>query len=352
MANWRYTSNDSHVRGFKGIPAHKMLNVQFRSRGVVVAVIAAAAPVFHAHAAGVPGYPAKPVRLVTGSAPGGGSDMVARTLAEKLSERFGQQVLVDNRPGAGGAIGADVVAKANADGYTLLINTGSAIAVNPALQTQPYDVKRDFSPVMLVSRAPFVLAVNPALPAKTVNDVIQLAKANPKKYSYASSGIGAMSHLAMELFKNMSGVNVVHVPYRGSAPAAFDLIAGQVQLAMNNIVPTLPHVKSGRLRALGVSGPLRSPVLPEVPTVAEAGLPGYEAVQWYGVLLPAKVPRPIAALLHKEITAVLQIPIVRTRLTEEGGDVVGGTPEQFAAYIALETEKWAKVVKAAGVKAE
>jgi tripartite-type tricarboxylate transporter receptor subunit TctC len=329
-----------------------MIDAGLLLRRGVIACVVAAAPVFGTYAAGVPGYPAKPVRLVTGSAPGGGSDMVARTLAEKLSERFGQQVLVDNRPGAGGAIGADVVAKANADGYTLLINTGSAIAVNPALQTQPYDVKRDFSPVMLVSRAPFVLAVNPALPAKTVNDVIQLAKANPKKYSYASSGIGAMSHLAMELFKNMSGVNVVHVPYRGSAPAAFDLIAGQVQLAMNNIVPTLPHVKSGRLRALGVSGPLRSPVLPEVPTVAEAGLPGYEAVQWYGVLLPAKVPRPIAALLHKEITAVLQIPIVRTRLTEEGGDVVGGTPEQFAAYIALETEKWAKVVKAAGVKAE
>ncbi len=305
-----------------------------------------------AHAASVPGYPTKPLRLVTGSAPGGGSDFVARALAEKLSERFGQPVLVDNRPGAGGAIGADVVAKANADGYTLLLNTGSAIAVNPALQTLPYDVKRDFAPVMQVSRAPFVLAVNPGLPVKSVSDVIKLAKAHPKKYSYASSGIGAMSHLAMELFKNMAGVEVVHVPYRGSAPAAVDLIAGQVQLAMNNIVPTLPHVKSGRLRALGVSGPLRSPVLPDVPTVAEAALPGYEAMQWYGVLLPAKVPRPIAALLHREITAVLQIPMVRTRLTEEGGDVVGGTPEQFAAYIAQETEKWAKVVRAANVRAE
>lgn len=315
------------------------------------AVIAAALPAAAIYAATVP-YPAKPLRLVTGSAPGGGSDFVARALAEKLSERFGQPVLVDNRPGAGGAIGADVVAKANPDGYTLLLNTGSAIAVNPALQAQPYDVKRDFAPVMQVSRAPFVLAVNPALPAKTVNDLIRLAKAQPKKYSYASSGIGAMSHLAMELFKNMAGVNVVHVPYRGSAPAAVDLIAGQVQLAMNNIVPTLPHVKSGRLRALGVSGPLRSAVLPEVPTVAEAALPGYEAMQWYGVLLPAKVPRNIAAFLHKEISTVLQIPIVRTRLTEEGGDIVGGTPEQFAAYIALETEKWAKVVKAAGVRAE
>jgi len=319
--------------------------------GCVVLLAGAMSPPMMLHAAGI-GYPTKPLRLVTGSAPGGGSDLVARTLAEKLSERLGQTVLVDNRPGAGGAIGADLVAKANPDGYTLLVNTGSGIAVNPALQALPYDVKRDFAPVMQVSRAPFVLAVHPALPAKSVTELIQLAKANPKKYSYASSGIGAMSHLAMELFRNMAGVNVVHVPYRGSAPAVFDLIAGQVQLAMNNIVPTLPHVRSGRVRALGVSGPLRSPVLPEVPTVAEAGLPGYEAMQWYGVLLPVRVAKPIAALLHREITAVLQIPVVRARLTEEGGDVVGGTPEQFAAYIALETDKWSKVVRAAGVKAE
>jgi tripartite-type tricarboxylate transporter receptor subunit TctC len=318
---------------------------------VVLLAAGALLPAFAATAA-TAAYPTKPVRLVTGSAPGGGSDFVARVLSEKLTERFGYTVIVDNRPGAGGVIGADVVAKANPDGYTILVNTGSAIAVNPALQKLPYDVKRDFAPVMQVSRAPFVLAVNPAVPAKSVAELIQLAKANPKKFSYASSGIGAMSHLAMELFRNMTGVNVVHVPYRGSAPAAVDLIAGQVQLAMNNIVPTLPHVRSGRLRALGVSGPLRSPVLPEVPTVADSGLPGYEAMQWYGVLLPAKTPRDIAAFLHKELTAVLQIPIVRTRLTEEGGDVVGGTPEQFAAYIEQETVKWGKVVKAAGVKAE
>ena len=318
----------------------------FACAGVVPLVLA-----FTAMAA-VPAYPSKPLRLVTGSAPGGGSDFVARALAEKLSERLAQTVLVDNRPGAGGSIGADVVAKANPDGYTLLLNTGSAIAVNPALQPQPYDVKRDFAPVMLVSRAPFVLAVHPSLAAKSVTELVALLKAQPKKYSYASSGMGAMSHLAMELFKNNAGVNVVHVPYRGSAPAAVDLIAGQVQLAMNNIVPTLPHVRSGRVGALAVSGPLRSPVLPEVPTVATSGLPGYEALQWYGVLLPVKVPAPIAALLHREITAVLQIPLVRTRLTEEGGDIVGGTPDEFADFIARETVKWAQVVKAAGVKAE
>jgi tripartite-type tricarboxylate transporter receptor subunit TctC len=297
-------------------------------------------------------YPTKPLRLVTGSAPGGGSDFVARALSERLTERLGQPVLVDNRPGAGGVIGADVVAKANPDGYTMLVNTGSAIAVNPALQRLPYDVKRDFLPVMQVSRAPFVLALNPALPAKNVGELITLLKANPGKFSYASSGLGAMSHLAMELFKVMAGTTVVHVPYRGSAPAVVDLIAGQVQLAMNNIVPTLPHVKSGRVRALGVSGPLRSHVLPEVPTVAETGLAGYEAMQWYGVLLPAKTPRAVAALLHQELSAVLKIPAVRMRLTEEGGDVVGGAPAAFAAYIEQETLKWARVVKAAGVKAE
>ena len=297
-------------------------------------------------------WPAKPLRLVTGSAPGGGSDFVARTLAEKLTERLGQQVLVDNRPGAGGAIGADVVAKANPDGYTLLVNTGSGIAVNPALQKLPYDAIRDFAPVLQVSRAPFVLAVHPGLAAKSVSELIALARANPRRYSYASSGIGAMSHLAMELFRSLAGVQVVHVPYRGSAPAVFDLIAGQVQLAMNNIVPTLPHVRNGRVRALGVSGPVRSHVLPEAPTMAESGLPGYEAMQWYGVLLPARVPKNIVVQLHAEISAVLKIPLVRTRLTEEGGDVVGGTPEQFAAYIAQESEKWAKVVRAAGVKPE
>lgn len=328
-----------------------MIDYERIYRRVLLCLLLTIAPAT-AISAATPRYPAKPLRLVTGSAPGGGSDFVARTIAEKLAERLGQTVLVDNRPGAGGAMGADVVAKSNPDGYTLLVNTGSAIAVNPALQLLPYDVKRDFAPLLQLSRAPFVLALNPALAARSVADVIQLAKANPAKYSYASSGIGAMSHLAMELFKNMSGVNVVHVPYRGSAPAAVDLIAGQVQLAMNNIVPTLPHVKSGRLRAVGVSGPLRSPVLPDVPTVAESGLPGYEAVQWYGVLLPVKVPKPIAGLLHKEISAVLQMPMVRTRLTEEGGDIVGGSSAQFADYIALETQKWARVVRVAGVKAE
>ena len=297
-------------------------------------------------------YPNKAIRVVTGSAPGGGSDTVARVLGEKLSERFGQPVLVDNRAGAGGTIGADIVAKAPPDGYTWLVATSSSMVVNPAMQKLPYNVERDLAPVMQISTVPFILAVNPAVPAKSVSELIALAKARPGQLSYATSGIGAMSHLAMELFKYMAGVNLIHVPYRGSAPAAYDLIAGQVQAAFNNLIPTLPHVKSGRLRALGVSSLTRSTVLPEVPTVAESGLPGFEALQWYGVLLPAGVPKPMVGFLHRELTTVLKIPAVRARLADEGGEVIGGTSEQYAKVISTELAKWTKLVKTAGIRAE
>ena len=283
---------------------------------------------------------------------------MARTIAEKLNERFGQPVLVDNRAGAGGTIGADIVAKAPPDGYTWLVATSSSMVVNPAMQKLPYDVERDLAPVTQISTVPFILAFFAlyaalrGVKAKTVGELIQLAKSRPGKLSYATSGIGAMSHLAMEQFKYMAGVNLVHVPYRGSAPAAYDLIAGQVQAAFNNLIPTLPHVKIGRLRALGVSGLTRAAVLPEVPTVAESGLPGYEAMQWYGVLLPAKVPKGMVTFLHKEIIAVLQNPAVRARLMDEGGEVIGGTPQQYATVIHNELAKWTKLVKAAGIRAE
>ncbi len=313
------------------------------------ALIAAAWMPFAAAAAD---YPTRPVRLVTGSAPGGGSDFVARTLAERLTEKFGQSVIVDNRAGAGGSIGADIVAKAPPDGYTMLVSTGSAVAVNPALQKLPYVVERDLAPVSLISTVPFALVVNPALPAKSVAELIQLARAQPGRVSYASSGIGAMSHLSMELFKSMAHVNLVHVPYRGSSPAAIDLISGQVQASFNNLIPTLPHVKSGRLRALGVSGRSRAPVLADVPTVAESGLPGYESTQWYGVLLPAGGPRSMVSSLNREFLAALQNPTVRARLLDEGGNIVGSSPDEFAAFIRTETVKWTKVVKDAGLRAE
>jgi tripartite-type tricarboxylate transporter receptor subunit TctC len=306
------------------------------------------APAFAAE----PAFPNKPIRMVTGSAPGGGSDTVARTLSEKLNERFGQPVLVDNRAGAGGTIGADIVAKAQPDGYTWLVATSSSMVVNPAMQKLPYDVERDLAPVMQISTVPFILVVNPQVAAKSISELIALAKARPGKLSYATSGIGSMAHLAMEQFKYMAGVNLVHVPYRGSAPAAFDLIGGQVQVAFNNLIPTLPHVKSGRLRALGVSSLARASALPDVPTVAESGLPGFEAMQWYGVLLPGGVPKTMPGFIYRELTAVMQMPAVRARLMEEGGEVIGNTPEQFGRIISAELAKWTKLVKAAKIRAE
>ena len=296
--------------------------------------------------------PKMPIRVVVPFAPGGPTDITARHLAKKLTELLGQPVVVDNRAGANGMIGAELVAKSTPDGYTWLVATSSSMVVNPAMQKLPYNVERDLVPVTQVSTVPFILAVHPAVPAKNVAELIQVAKARPGKLSYATSGIGAMSHLAMEQFKYMAGVNLVHVPYRGSAPAAYDLIAGQVQAAFNNLIPTLPHVKSGRLRALGVSSPARAPALPDVPTVAESGLPGYEAMQWYGVLLPAGVPKSMVTFLHKELIAVLQNPAVRARLMDEGGEVIGGTPQQYAAVIHNDLVKWTKLVKAAGIRAE
>jgi len=299
-----------------------------------------------------PAYPSKAIRVVTGSSPGGGSDTVARTLSERLSERFRQPVLVDNRAGAAGAIGADIVAKAPADGYTLFAGQSSSLVVLPALQKLQYDTLHDFAPIMQVSTVPFILVVNPQVPARSVAELIQLAKAKPGQLRYATSGIGSAAHLAMEHFKHMAGVDLIHVPYRGSPQAAFDLIGGQVQAAFSNLIPTFPHVKSGRLRALGVSGLRRLAALPDVPTVAESGVPGYEAMQWYGMLAPANVPQPTVARLHRELAAVIELPAVRARLMEEGGDVIGSTPEQFGRILASELAKWTKLVKSAGIRAE
>jgi tripartite-type tricarboxylate transporter receptor subunit TctC len=205
---------------------------------------------------------------------------------------------------------------------------------------------------MQISTVPFILVVNPQVPAKSVNELIQLAKAKPGQLRYATSGIGSAAHLAMEQFKHMAGVDLVHVPYRGSPQAAFDLIGGQVQAAFNNLIPTLPHVKSGRLRALGVSGPRRLAALPDVPTVAESGVPGYEAMQWYGMLAPARTPKATVAFLHRELTAIVHMPAVHARLMEEGGDVIDNTPEQFGKILASELAKWTKLIKAAGIRAE
>ncbi len=297
-------------------------------------------------------YPTKLIRLIDGFPPGGGSDLVSRTLAEKLAERFGQPVVVENRAGAGGSIGAELVAKAAPDGYTVLVCTASSMGVNPALRKLPYDAVRDLMPVSLVSRLSYLLVVHPSLPAKTAKDLIRMAKERPAMITYSSSGTGSASHLAMELLKSMAGVNLTHVSYKGSAQAAIDLVGGHVQAGFNNMVTSMPQVKAGKLRALGVSGPTRSSAMPDVPTIAEAALPGYEALQWYGVLLPARTPKPILDRLHQEVVGVLQLPDVRARLTREGGDIVGSTPEDFGAYIKPEITKWTKVIKAADIRAD
>lgn len=298
-------------------------------------------------------YPNKPIRFVVPFPPGGGLDFVARTLGEKLAERSGQPVVIDNRPGASGSIGAGIAAKAAPDGYTVLIASASTMAVNPSLRRTSYKkIVSDLTPVSLLSRIPYVLVVHPSVPANSVAELIRLARSQAGRLNYASSGTGSASHLAMELFKNMAGVDLVHIPYKGSALAVTDLIGGQVQAGFNNLIPALPHVRSGRLRALGVSGAARSAVMPGVPTIAESGLAGYEALQWYGMALPAHAPRAIIDHLHRETGTILRQPDVRERLMREGGDVVGSTPGQFASHIESEIAKWTKVVNAANIHAD
>lgn len=283
--------------------------------------------------------------------PGGGLDFVSRTVGEKISERSAQPVVIDNRPGASGLVGGNIVAKAAPDGYTLLFASSSGAAVSPALRRVPYStIIRDFAPVSLVSRVSYVLVVHPSISAKSVAELIRLARSQPGKLNYASSGTGSAAHLAMELFKNMAGVDLVHIPYKGSGPAVVELVGGQVQVAFNNLIPALPHVKTGRLRALGISGSARAAVMPAVPTIAESGLPGYEVSQWYGVLLPSRTPQPIVDHLYREISAILRMPDVRERLTHEGGDVLGSTPSEFARHIETEIRKWTTVVTAANIQ--
>ncbi|MEO8675947.1 MAG: tripartite tricarboxylate transporter substrate binding protein [Casimicrobiaceae bacterium] len=296
-------------------------------------------------------YPAKPIRLVVPFPPGGATDILARDVAQKLTEAWGQQVIVDNRPGAGGNIGSELVAKAAPDGYTLEMGTVGTHAINASLYAKmPYDHVKDFAPVILVAGVPNVLVVNPALPANSVAELIAYAKANPGKLNFASSGNGTSIHLSGELFKFMAGVQMTHVPYKGSAPALQDLLGGQVQLMFDNLPPSLPQIKAGKLRALAVTSLTRAPALPDVPTMAEAGLPGFEASSWFGVLAPAGTPPAIVTKLNAEIAKWLATPEAKERLSKQGANAAGGTPEDFAKHIAAETAKWAKVVKDSGAK--
>jgi len=298
-------------------------------------------------------YPTKPIRLVVPFPPGGATDILAREVAKHLTDAWGQSVVVDNRPGAGGNIGSELVARSAPDGYTLEMGTVGTHAINASLYSKmPYDHVKDFVPVILVAGVPNVLEVNPSVPVNSVQELIAYAKANPGKLNFASSGSGTSIHLSGELFKVMAGVQMTHVPYKGSAPALSDLLGGQVQLMFDNLPPSLPQIKAGKLRALAVTSSTRAPALPDVPTVAEAGLPGFEASSWFGVLAPAGTPPAIVAKLNAEIAKWLTTPEAKEKLANVGANIASGTPEDFARHIQAETAKWAKVVKESGAKVD
>jgi len=294
-------------------------------------------------------YPSKPIRLVCPFPPGGAVDIASRAVAHELQQVLGQPVTVDNRPGAGGNIGADAAAKSAPDGYTLLMTTSGIMAINPALYSKlPFDTVKDFAPVSVLVSLNNVLVVNPSVPAKSVKELIALAKAQPGKLTYASSGNGTSIHLSGELFKSMTGVDLLHIPYKGSSPAVTDLLGGQVNMMFDNIPSSLPHIRAGKLRALAVTGSKRSQLLPDLPTIAEAGVPGYDSYVWFGIVAPAGTPPDIIAKLNATLVKIAATPAFRDRLSAQGYDVLSTTPEQMAASIRGEIAKWGKIVKASG----
>lgn len=296
-------------------------------------------------------WPTRSVRIIDGFAPGGSTDIMGRLIAPKLSESLGQQFILDNRPGASGIVGTEIVAKSPPDGYTVLI-VPLTFTSNPSLFKLPYDPVKDFVPVTLVASAPLMLVVHPSVRANSVAELIALAKASPGKLNFGSGGIASTPHLAGEMFKSMAGIQATHVPYKGGGPALADLVAGQIQFMLENIPSTLPYVKAGRLRALALSDLKRSPVLPDLPTLDQSGLKGYQIVGWNGMFLPAGTPQAIVNKLQAEVAKALAFPDVKERLATMGAEPVGNTPEQFAAFVKAEMAKWAKVVKDAGIKVE
>ena len=297
-------------------------------------------------------YPSKPIKIVVPYPPGGFNDTLGRTLGAKFTEAWGQPAVVENKPGANTMIGNDFVAKSPPDGHTLLV-VAFPFAVAPSLlRNMPYDTVKDFAPVALAAQSPNLLVVNPSLPVKSVGELIALAKAKPNSLSYASTGNGSSNHISMELFKSLAGVQIVHIPYKGSAPAVTDLLGGQVHLMFDNVPNVLPHVKAGKLTALGQTGVKRSALISDIPTVAEAGVPGYEVTVWFGLVAPAGTPREVIQKLNAEMLRILAMPDVRERFLAQGVEPAGGTPEQFGEHIRAQMAKWAKVVADAGVKAE
>jgi len=298
-------------------------------------------------------YPAKPIRLILPFPPGGGTDVVGRLLAQKLGQALGQQVIVDNRAGAGGRIGTDLVAKSLPDGYTLLLATSSVMGTGPALyQKLPFNMPKDFAPISLVAYTAYVLVVHPSVPAKSVKDLVMLAKSKPGRLTYASSGAGGAAHLSGELFSAMAGVKMIHVAYKGSSPGMFSVVSGETDLMFSNALPALPQVKNGRLRALGATTPQRSALLPDVPTIAESGLRGFEVQQNYGVLAPAGTPREIVLRLNQEVGKAMRTEDAKSRLLADGSEAKVSTPEELERMITVEIAKWSKVIKQAGIKEE
>ena len=299
-------------------------------------------------------YPSRAIRIVVGFTPGGPSDLLTRTIGQKLSERLGQPVVADNRPGAGGNLAGDIVAKAAPDGYTLLMGNNAILATNASLyRNLPFDPVKDLTPIILVGAQPNVLVVHPAVPARSVAELVALAKTSPGKLNYASSGNGAAPHLTAELFKTVAGVDIVHIAYKGAGPAIADLIAGQgVQLSFATAVSVMPYIQSGQLRALAVTTATRSPLLADLPTMAEAGQPGVESTSWHGIATTAGTPPAIVARLNREIAEILTLADVRRTLTTQGVDIIGGSPTDFAAYIQAEIPKWAEIVRLSGARAD
>ena len=297
-------------------------------------------------------FPSRPLRLVVGSTPGGGTDISARLIAPKMSEQLGQQVVVENRPGATTTIGVNYVVRSAPDGYTLLMGV-SSLAINPhILKNVPYDALTDLAPVTQVLVAPNIMVAHPSLPIRTVKDLVAFARPRPGQLNFAAGGAGSSQHLAIELFLYMTGTKIVHVPYKGQGMALIDVVAGQVSLMMANVISALPHVRSARLRALGVTGSKRTTVAPDIPTIAEAGVPGYEVLQWYGVLAPAATPREIIGRLHGVIAHAVQDPKIRERIVADAGEPVGNTPDEFSAILRADYKKWGDVIRKAGIRVD
>ncbi|HET7765088.1 MAG TPA: tripartite tricarboxylate transporter substrate binding protein [Burkholderiales bacterium] len=317
------------------------------------AVLAAALAGSFANSVFAQNYPSKPIRLIVPFAPGGGNDNVARLVGKRLGEGLGQPVVVDNRPGAGGVVGAELAAKSAPDGYTLFLGGVGSHAINPNLvKNLPYDPVRDFAPVELLAQAPLVLVVHPSVPARDIAEFVAYARRNPGKLNFASNGNGSSSQLAAVMFDSMAGIDMVHVPYKGLSPALTDLLSGQVQLMFSSVVAILPHIKAGKLRGLAVTGTKRLALLPGLPTIAESGFPGYQASSWYGILAPAGTPRDIVARLNAELAKALERPEVRSSLLAEGAEPAGGTPEAFAAHIRAEKERLGRVIREAKISLE